>query len=135
MGRPFPPESTPSRVGFGADVAWAAKALISQPSVPLVSLAVMLAATLIPSGSSRSDHHPALVLIGLIPASFAIAFFHYGRLGAQRILFQRQLEGQPVSVRHLVGLWRALMGRVSTVGRHHLGVRMMVFLVFFAYSM
>ncbi len=42
MPGPFPPESSPSRVGFGADIASAADALISQPSVPLVSLAVML---------------------------------------------------------------------------------------------
>src|SRR6266404_7856082 len=42
IGGPFPPESTPSRIGFGADLASAARALVSQPSVPLVSLAPML---------------------------------------------------------------------------------------------
>src|SRR5436190_313460 len=135
MGRPFPPESTPSRVGFGADVAWAAKALISQPSVPLVSLAVMLAATLIPSGSSRSDHHPALVMVVLIPASFAIAFFHCGWVGAERIFFQRHLEGKPVSVRHLVGLVPAFMGRFFTVGLLTFGVGMIVLMVAFAHTM
>src|SRR5438552_9904601 len=81
MGRPFPPESSPSRVGFGADVASAAQALIRHPSVPLVSLALVL----FPGDTSRSGDHSAVASLVITAATFAVMLFYVGWLGAERV--------------------------------------------------
>src|SRR6266566_3210620 len=91
MGGPFPPESTPSRVGFRADLASAAGALISQPSVPLVSLAVML----LVCGDSRSGHDSDVRSV----VGIASMFFLAGWYGVERVFFQRHLQGRPVPPR------------------------------------
>ena len=90
MGRPFPPESSPSRVGFGADLASAARALLSQPSVPLVSLALVL----FPGDTSRSGDHSAVASLVITAATFAVMLFYVGWLGVERVFFQRHLERQ-----------------------------------------
>src|SRR6059036_2763865 len=83
MPGPVPPESSPSRVGFGADLACAARALISQPSVPLVSLAVML----LVCGDSRSGHDSDVRSV----VGSASMFFLAGWYGVERVFFQRLL--------------------------------------------
>ena len=112
MGGPFPPESTPSRVGFGADLASAAQALISQPSVPLVSLALVL----FPGDTSRSGDHSAVASLVITAATFAAMLFYAGWLGAERVFFQRHLEGKPVSLPHLLRLVKAFVGRFFVLG-------------------
>src|SRR5437667_8912948 len=112
MGRPFPPESSPSRVGFGADVASAAQALIRQPSVPLVSLALVL----FPGDTSRSGDHSAVASLVITAATFAAMLFYAGWLGAERVFFQRHLEGKPVCLPHLLRLVKAFVGRFFKLG-------------------
>ncbi len=112
MGRPFPPESAPSRLGFAADVASAAKALIRQPSVPLVSLAVVL----LHGDTSPSSVHSAVASLVITVATFAEMLFYAGWLGAERVFFQRQLEGTPVSLPHLLRLVKSFIGRFVSLG-------------------
>src|SRR2546425_9641376 len=112
MPEPFPPESSPSRVGFGADIASAAQALISQPSVPLVSLALVL----FPGDTSRSGDHSAVASLVITAATFAVMLFYVGWLGAERVFFQRHLEGKPVSLPQLLRLVKAFVGRFFKLG-------------------
>src|SRR5438128_4065138 len=109
MGGPFPPESTPSRVGFGADLASAARALISQPSVPLVSLAVML----LVCGDSRSGRDSGVLSVA---ASLAGVLVLAGWYGAERVFFQRHLQGRPVPLPHLLRLVKPFLGRFLMLG-------------------
>src|SRR5881396_1280730 len=112
MGGPSLPQSTPSRVGFVADVASAAKALLSQPSVPLVSLAVWLLPSVI---AWTFPGHRSLSLLGLA-IMLATTFFQLGWYGAERVFFQRRFHGEPVAVRHLLGLVGPFIGRFFAVG-------------------
>ena len=107
-----PPESTPSRVGFSADLASAARALLSQPSVPLVSLALVL----FPGDTSHSGDHSAVASLVITAATFAAMLFYAGWLGAERVFFQRHLEGKPVSLPHLLRLVKAFVGRFFKLG-------------------
>ena|SRR5438132_3690358 len=108
MGGPFPPESTPSWVGFGADLASAARALVNQPSVPLVSLAVTLLVGALPTGRQFFFITDAV--------NVAVFLFLLGWYGAERVFFQRHLEGRPVTLRHLVRLVPAFIGRFLALG-------------------
>ena len=103
MPGPFPPESSPSRVGFGADLASAARALLSQPSVPLVSLALML----LVCGDSRSGHDSDVRSV----VGIASMFFLAGWYGVERVFFQRHLQGRPVPLPHLLRLVKPFLGR------------------------
>ena len=118
MSGPFPPESSPSRVGFGADLASAAQALISQPSVPLVSLAMWLLPGVIAGVIAWTfPGHHSLVLSLLGPAiMLATTFFQLGWYGAERVFFQRRFQDAPVAVRHLLGLVGPFIGRFFAVG-------------------
>ena len=99
MPGPVPPESSPSRVGFGADLASAARALLSQPSVPLVSLAVTLQFFFITNA-----------------VKLAVLLFLLGWYGAERVFFQRHLQGRSVSLPHLLRLVKPFMGRFLVLG-------------------
>src|SRR6266550_2091434 len=107
-----PPESTPSRVGFSADLASAARALLSQPSVPLVSLALVL----FPGDTSHSGDHSAVASLVITAATFAAMLFYAGWLGAERVFFQRHLEGKPVSLPHLLRLAKPFVSRFLVLG-------------------
>src|SRR5438094_6983028 len=115
IGRPFPLESTSSRIGFGADLASAAQALISQPSVPLVSLAVWLLPDGVIAWTFPGHHSLVLSLLGLA-IMLATLFFQLGWYGAERVFFQRRFRDQPVAVRHLLGLVGPYIGRFFAVG-------------------
>src|SRR2546426_10885953 len=65
IGGPVSLGSTSSRIGFGADLASAAQALISQPSVPLVSLAVWLLPDGLIAWTFPGHHSLVLSLLGL----------------------------------------------------------------------
>ena len=113
MDEPPRPESQLARVGFGADLACAARALISQPSVPLVSLAVML----LVCGHSRSGHDSdvrSVVVRSVV--RIASMFFLAGWLGVERVFFQRQLQGRPVPLPHLLRLVKLFLGRFLMLG-------------------
>ncbi len=115
IGGPFPLESTSSRIGFGADLASAAQALISQPSVPLVSLAVWLLPDGVIAWTFPGHHSLVLSLLGLA-IMLATLFFQLGWYGAERVFFQRRLRDEPVAVRHLLGLVGPFIGRFFAVG-------------------
>jgi hypothetical protein len=104
MRRSSPPESTASRIGFGADLAYAARALISQPSVPLVSLAVWL----LVCGDSPSAVRSVVRIASM--------FFLAGWLGVERVFFQRHLQGRPVPLPHLLRLVKPFLGRFLMLG-------------------
>src|SRR6266436_9913094 len=108
MPGPVPPESTASRIGFGADLACAARALITQPSVPLVSLAVML----LVCGDSGSGHDSNVRSVVRIASMFFLA----GWLGVERVFFQRHLQGRPVPLPHLLRLVKPFLGRFLMLG-------------------
>src|SRR2546428_5802714 len=105
MGGPFPPDSSPSRVGFGADLASAARALISQPSVPLVSVAATLLLQALPNDRT------GVARFVFASANFVLDLFLLGWCGAQRVLFQRHFQSTPVSLRHLLRLVAPFVGR------------------------
>jgi len=108
MPGPLPPDSSPSRVGFGADLASAAQALLSQPSVPLVSLALML----LVCGDSRSGHDSDVRSV----VGIASMFFLAGWYGVERVFFQRHLQGRPVPLPHLLRLVKPFLGRFLMLG-------------------
>jgi hypothetical protein len=122
VGGPFPPESNSSRLGFGADLASAARALVSQPSVPLVSLV----ATLLPVDLWRPTHPSVVSMLTMQIINAASLFFLLGWYGAERVFFQRHLEGKPVTLRHLLRLVKAFMGRFVVLGLPF-GIVLMIF--------
>ena len=97
------------RVEFSTDLASAARALVCQPSVPFVSLVAWSIPT-IPVLSASGPHSAALRLTEFI-ALYASLFFLLGWYGAERVFFQRHLDGKPVTLRHLLGLVKPFMGR------------------------
>src|SRR3989449_4531152 len=115
IGGPFPLESTSSRIGFGADLASAAQALISQPSVPLVSLAVWLLPDGVIAWTFPGHHSLVLSLLGLA-IMLATLFFQLGWYGAERVFFQRRLRDEPVAGRHPLGLVGPFIGRFFAAG-------------------
>lgn len=100
--------------GMGADLAWAARQLLAQPSVLLVSIASMSASDVMQVIVSLYGDPKALPLavrallgcLAFVPLCFAMGWY-----GAERIFFQRRLEARPVTVRHLLGLVKPFCGR------------------------
>ena len=114
-------EAQAQRAEFWTDLASAARALVSQPSVPLVSLAVML----LPNAPRSADHSILTMLFGA--ADTASVFFLFGWYGAERVFFQRHLGGRPVTLRHLVALVPKFIDRFFVLG-------VQVGIVFLTYS-
>ena len=107
-------EAQAQRAEFWTDLASAARALRRQPSVPLVSVVPwLLPAILIPSTSGR--HSAVLRLAGFL-GYLASLFFLLGWYGAERVFFQRHLDGKPVTLRHLLNLVKEFMGRFFVLG-------------------
>jgi len=102
-------EAQAQRAEFWTDLASAARALVSQPSVPLVSVAVML----FPGVLVLTPLHHSVALSVI---DFAGAIFLLGWYGAERVFFLRHLEGKPVTLRHLLELVKPFMGRFFAVG-------------------
>ena len=102
-------EAQAQRAEFWTDLASAARALVSQLSVPLVSVAVML----FPGVLVLSPLHHSVALSVI---DFASAIFLLGWYGAERVFFLRHLEGKPVTLRHLLELVKPFMGRFFAVG-------------------
>src|SRR2546422_70432 len=95
------PEPGPSSLGFGTDLAWAARALRRQPSVALVSLAVALLPGML---------DPTRPVLGFV-FGFPISVFGVGWYGAERIFFRDQFEGTPVRVADLIRTAPRFIGR------------------------
>src|SRR6266404_6152544 len=96
---------------FRTDLASAARALLSQPAVPLVSIGVRL----VPDAVPISEQHPAVVWLAVV-IGFATLVFLAGWYGAERVFFQRHFEGKPVALRHLLRLVIPFAGRFIALG-------------------
>ena len=104
-------EAQAQRAEFWTDLASAARAVVSQPSVPLVSVAVML----FPGVLVLTPLHHSVALSVI---DFASAIFLLGWYGAERVFFLRHLEGKPVTLRHLLELVKPFMGRFIMLDAH-----------------
>jgi hypothetical protein len=100
------------RAEFGADLASAARALVGQPAVPLVSLGVQF----VLCANWTSEWSPSVLRDLAEAVSIAGLLFQLGWFGAERVFFQRRFEGKPVTVRHLLGLVMPFMGRFFALG-------------------
>src|SRR6266404_4748898 len=110
-------EAQAQRAEFWTDLASAAQALRRQPSVPLVSLAIMLLpGALVSALVSTSLRHSVALSWAASVIDFASAIFLLGWYGAERVFFLRHLEGKPVTLRHLLELVKPFMGRFFAVG-------------------
>jgi hypothetical protein len=95
---------------FVTDLVWAARAVLAQPSVALVSIAVWclppeLAAHLRPD-------HPVLSLITLL----LVLVFMFGWFGAERMFFLLQRDGKKVTSRDLVAATPFFASRYVSLG-------------------
>jgi hypothetical protein len=87
---------------FVADLVWAARALGSQPTVALVSIAVWLLPQFGPQDAR-----------GLLGFVFAVTTgaFTFGWLGAERLFFLRRSEGRAATLPNLLSGARRYVGR------------------------
>jgi hypothetical protein len=95
---------------FVDDFVWAARALIAQPSVALVSVAFW-ALPLVRTWASRTSPSALFKLAGL-----AILPLYLGWFGAERVFFLRRLEGKKVSLPDLLESTRSFIGRFLRLG-------------------
>jgi hypothetical protein len=91
---------------FVADVSFAARALISQPTVLIVPL-LLWCFPIIANAAGRTPHKTPGVLL----ADLALVLFWLGWAGAERIFFLRHLEKKPVTVEELLGYCVSFFGR------------------------
>src|SRR2546422_7382876 len=105
-------EAQAQRAEFWTDLASAARALVSQPAVPVFSIGAMLLPTAVPT----SGQHSAVVSWATAFVNLAVSFVLLGWYGAERVFFQRHLKGTPVTFGHLLGLVPAFMGRFVALG-------------------
>ncbi|HVZ85460.1 MAG TPA: hypothetical protein VHG72_00705 [Polyangia bacterium] len=92
---------------FVKDVQWAARAIASQPSVALVSIAIWCLPIVLPFQS----HLGLAMLLSLV---LCVACF--GWSGAERVFFRRRREGATVSLDDLVWDSPAFVGRFAAAG-------------------
>jgi hypothetical protein len=103
--RPLDEKLAPQR--FVDDFVWAARALIAQPSVALVSVAFWVL-PLILSWRPRNPL-PMLAWLAILP-------MYLGWFGAERLFFLRRLEGNKVSLPELLSSSRSYIGRFLRLG-------------------
>ena len=106
-----PFDSRPATVGPIADLLAAARALVAQPTVALVSIGLWWFPILV-AGTPRLPHHKWALAI----ADLAVLLVFCGWAGAERIFFLRHFAGEPVTLRHLLYLVRPFMGRFLALG-------------------
>ena len=104
-------DSKPARIGFVGDLASAAQALISQPTVALVPILLWCFPIVMASPPSLPKHPNPW----LLAADIGSLLFLCGWAGAERIFFLRHLEGKPVTLRHLLYLVKPFLGRFLTL--------------------
>jgi hypothetical protein len=91
--------------GFVDDFVWAARALIAQRSVALVSVGCWIFPLFM---------RPRSLLLGL--AWLAILPMYFGWLGSERLFFLRRLEGNKVSLPELLSSAPSYIGRFLRLG-------------------
>jgi hypothetical protein len=96
---------------FVADVSFAARALIDQPTVLIVPLLLWCFPIIASAGGKASNKTPAVVLVAL-----AMVLFWLGWAGAERIFFLRHLEKKSVTVGELLGYCLSFFGRFFALG-------------------
>jgi hypothetical protein len=103
------------RAVFGADLAAAARALVSQPSVPPVSFLATVVPSL-PTVLRTSGVHSTVFTRAATVIEYACMSFLLGWYGSERVFFQRQFAGKPAPLYRLLGLPKAFMGRFVALG-------------------
>jgi hypothetical protein len=99
-------------IGFVADVSMAAYAMVSQPTVVLVTVLFWSVPALNAANQSAGGH----VNHWLLLASLATVLVMCGWAGVERVFFFSHFAGKPVTLRHLLSLVTAFMGRFVTLG-------------------
>jgi len=97
----------PAPIGFVADLASAARALMCQPTVALVPILLWWFPILTGSPNSTPKHPNPWLLV----ANIGMGLFLCGWAGAERIFFLRHFGGKPVTLRHLLYLVKPFLGR------------------------
>jgi hypothetical protein len=105
-------DSRPPSPGFAADVSAAARALVDQPTVALVPIVLWS----LPALTGPHQSGSARVSPWFFAGAVALVLFLCGWAGAERIFFLRQFQGKPISLRHLLSLVNAFMGRFLALG-------------------
>ena len=105
-------DSKPATVGPIADLSAAARALVAQPTVALVSIGLWWFPILVGAGTPG----PPRRNLGLAIADLAVLLVFCGWMGAERIFFLRHFAGKPVTLRHLLSLVTSFMGRFIALG-------------------
>ncbi len=105
-------DSKPALVGPIADLSAAARALVAQPTVALVTIGLWWFPILVAGGPSGSPYRN--LALGI--ADLAVVLVFCGWVGAERIFFLRHFAGKPVTLRHLLSLVEPFMGRFLALG-------------------
>jgi len=105
-------DSKLATVGLVADVSAAGRALAAQPTVALVSICLWWFPILVAAGTSGSPHRNPW----LGAADVALLLVFCGWAGAERIFFLRHFAGRAVTLRHLLYLVKAFVGRFLALG-------------------
>ena len=96
---------------FVADVSFAARALIDQPAVLIVSVLLWSFPVIASAAGKAPNKSPGVLL-----ADLAIVLFWLGWSGAERIFFLRHLEKKSVTVGELLGYCLSFFGRFFKLG-------------------
>jgi len=76
----------------------------------------MLLPTAVQAAVQTSGQHSAVVLLVFAAVNLTASFLLLGWYGAERVFFQRHLEGKPVTLRHLLRLVIPFAGRFIALG-------------------
>jgi len=95
---------------FVADFVWAARAVLKQPQVALVTIALWCSPFLLLVGSPRTAK------IAAVLASIFVLFLMCGWNGAERLFFLRQHEGKAVTLGDLLRAAPRFAGRFARLG-------------------
>ena len=95
---------------FVADFVWAARAILSQPSVALVSIALWCLPSVLFLRTGQSQK-PLVLVVALVLALFGIGWF-----GVERMFFLRRRQGEKVTLRGLLASAPSFVGRFLRLG-------------------
>ena len=93
---------------FVGDLSFAARALVSQPAVAMVTVLLWCLPTLAAALPIQALHRNPL---GLFVINFGVFLLWLGWAGAERIFFLRRLENHPVTLGELSELGTSFFGR------------------------
>lgn len=101
-------ETQPGTAVFLTDVLSAVRALIEQPSIPLISVALACVPVVVQRAGAMTTWRYA--------ATMATCLFQLGWVGSERIFFCRHLEGRVVGAEELVHRVKSFVGRFLVLG-------------------